>query len=162
MFNMSENHRSLALTSFVVFVLLSTIIAIVPAVQMQQSVQPLSKAKDLTTQERDGLHTYIAEGCVSCHSQQVRNIEMDKIWGDRPSLPSDYYYSKQRMGIWRQSPSLLGSERTGPDLTNVGKGNQARIGTLFIFTTHALWLKNLLCHPIPGYLKKFGRQTQPT
>src|SRR5699024_7809009 len=46
---------------------------------------------------------------------------MDNVWGDRPSIPSDYYYSKQRLDIWRQSPSLLGSERTGPDLTNVGK-----------------------------------------
>jgi cytochrome c oxidase cbb3-type subunit 2 len=45
---------------------------------------------------------------------------MDAVWGDRPSLPSDYFYSKQRMGIWRQSPSLLGSERTGPDLTDIG------------------------------------------
>ena len=69
MFNMSENHRSLALTSFVMFVLLSTIIAIVPAVQMQQIRSAFVKAqKDLATQERDGLHTYIAEGCVSCHS----------------------------------------------------------------------------------------------
>lgn len=45
---------------------------------------------------------------------------MDKMWGKRPSMPSDFYYTKQRMDIWRQSPSLLGSERTGPDLTNVG------------------------------------------
>lgn len=121
MLNISRNHKSLALTSFIVFVLLSTLIAIVPATQMQNSVQPLSRAIDLTPQERNGLHTYIEEGCVACHTQQVRNIEMDAIWGDRPSLPSDYYYSKKRMGLWRQSPSLLGSERTGPDLTNVGK-----------------------------------------
>src|SRR5690606_24377296 len=67
-----------------------------------------------------GLHVYISEGCVACHTQQVRNIEMDNVWGKRPSIPSDYYYSKQRMDVWRQSPSLLGSERTGPDLTNIG------------------------------------------
>jgi len=121
MFNLSKNHNSLVSTSFVVFVFLSVFIAIVPAFEMQNSVQPLSKAKDLTKAERAGLHTYIAEGCVACHTQQVRNIEMDEVWGDRPSLPSDYYYSKKRIDIWRQSPSLLGSERTGPDLTNVGK-----------------------------------------
>ncbi|MCG8331224.1 MAG: cytochrome c [Chitinophagales bacterium] len=121
MFNLSKNHQTLALTSFMVFVFLSVLIAVVPAAQMQESVQPLSQAVDLTPQERDGLHTYISEGCVACHTQQVRNIEMDDMWGDRPSLPSDYYYSKQRMSLWQQSPSLLGSERTGPDLTNVGK-----------------------------------------
>src|SRR5699024_11095915 len=48
-------------------------------------------------------------------------IEMDAMWGDRPSIPSDYVYSKKRLDIWRQSPSILGSERTGPDLTNIGK-----------------------------------------
>ncbi|MCB0537954.1 MAG: cytochrome c [Bacteroidetes bacterium] len=154
MFNMSENHRSLALTSFVVFVLLSTIIAIVPAVQMQQSVQPLSKAKDLATQERDGLHTYIAEGCVSCHSQQVRNIEMDKIWGDRPSLPSDYYYSKQRMGIWRQSPSLLGSERTGPDLTNVGKRQPSQDWHLIHLYNPRIVVKESVMPPYPWLFKE--------
>jgi len=36
-------------------------------------------------------------------------------------MPSDYYYSKERPDLWRRSPSLLGSERTGPDLTNVGQ-----------------------------------------
>src|SRR3546814_520639 len=70
--------------------------------------------------EMKGLRVYIAEGCVACHTQQVRSIEMDKTWGDRPSIPSDYYYSKQRLDLWRQSPSLLGSERTGPDLSNIG------------------------------------------
>jgi cytochrome c oxidase cbb3-type subunit 2 len=58
---------------------------------------------------------------MACHTQQVRNIEMDNVWGDRPSIPSDYFYSKKRLDVWRQSPSLLGSERTGPDLTNIGK-----------------------------------------
>jgi len=46
---------------------------------------------------------------------------MDEMWGGRPSLPSDYYYSKQRQSFWQQTPSLLGSERTGPDLTDVGR-----------------------------------------
>ena len=121
MLNLSNNHESLALTAFTVFFILSVLIAVVPAVQMQDSVRPLPRAEDLTAEERAGLYTYISEGCVACHTQQVRNIEMDAVWGDRPSLPSDYYYSKQRIDFWRQAPSILGSERTGPDLTNVGK-----------------------------------------
>jgi len=51
---------------------------------------------------------------------------MDKIWGQRPSMASDYFFSKARMDVWRQSPSLLGSERTGPDLTNVGQRKPAQ------------------------------------
>src|SRR3546814_12636951 len=74
---------------------------------------PLPGQQPLTELEMKGLRVYIAEGCVACHTQQVRSIEMDKTWGDRPSIPSDYYYSKQRLDLWRQSPSLLGSERTG-------------------------------------------------
>lgn len=119
MFNLHKDHRTLVTISFVVFVLLSLFIAVVPAYQMQD-VSPLPNQAELTESELKGLNIYISEGCVACHTQQVRNIEMDKMWGDRPSIPSDYYYSKSRMDIWRQSPSLLGSERTGPDLTNVG------------------------------------------
>lgn len=103
-----------------IFLALSTLIAVVPAYQMQ-ATQPLPSMKNYTEDEMAGLHVYTAENCVACHTQQVRNIEMDEVWGDRPSMASDYYYSKQRLDVWRQSPSLLGSERTGPDLSNVGQ-----------------------------------------
>lgn len=120
MLNFHKNHRSLVTTSLLVFAGLSVIVAILPAYQMQET-QPLPSMEPLTAQEMKGLKIYTAENCMSCHTQQVRNIEMDKIWGERPSMASDYYYSKKRMDTWRQSPSVLGSERTGPDLTNVGK-----------------------------------------
>jgi len=119
MLNLHKNHYNLVLLAFSVFVALSIGVAIMPAYHME-GYQPIPGQKDLTAQERRGLDIYISEGCVGCHTQQVRNIEMDKTWGERPSLASDYYYSKQRMDVWRQSPSLLGSERTGPDLTDIG------------------------------------------
>lgn len=119
MLNFHKEHRNLVLTAGGVFIALSTLIAILPAVQMQRT-EPIPDEKPLTANEREGLHVYVAENCMACHTQQVRNIEMDKVWGNRPSIPSDYYYSKKRMDFWRQSPSVLGSERTGPDLTNIG------------------------------------------
>ncbi len=119
MFNFHKDHRKLVITALLVFVFLSTIIAIVPSFQMQNT-EPLPNQKELSEEAIKGLQVYISEGCVACHTQQVRNIEMDKVWGSRPSMPSDYYYSKKRMNTWQQSPSLLGSERTGPDLTNIG------------------------------------------
>src|SRR5690606_38881994 len=122
MFDMHKNHRNLVNTAIFVFLTLSTLIAIIPAYQMQ-SVKPLPTMKDMTKEERHGLGTYVSEGCVACHTQQVRNIEMDNVWGNRPSIPADYYYSKRRLDGWRQSPSLLGSERTGPDLTSIGQRN---------------------------------------
>lgn len=125
MFNFHKNHKNLVTAAFLGFVTLSIVIAILPALQMQAS-QALPEQNALNESERRGLEIFVAENCMACHTQQVRNIEMDKVWGERPSIPSDYYYSKQRLDFWRQSPSLLGSERTGPDLTNVGKRQPAK------------------------------------
>jgi cytochrome c oxidase cbb3-type subunit 2 len=120
-FNFHKNHKELLLTIFVMYALLSFFIAVVPAFVVEADNGPLPKEKDLTDQQRRGMAVFISNGCVACHTQQVRNIEMDKMWGARPSIPSDYFYSKERMNTWQQSPSILGSERTGPDLTNVGE-----------------------------------------
>ncbi|MGA8854669.1 MAG: cbb3-type cytochrome c oxidase subunit II [Christiangramia sp.] len=119
MLNFHKEHKNLVLTALIIFVALSILVAIVPAYQMQATI-PIPSQKPLTSQEEKGLRVYVSENCVACHTQQVRGIEMDNMWGDRPSLPSDYYYSKQRLDVWRQSPSVLGSERTGPDLTSIG------------------------------------------
>lgn len=120
MFNFHKNHQLLIGTAVMGFLTLSVLIAIIPAYQMQET-EPLPDQLAFSEPEMEGLKLYVAEGCVACHTQQVRNIEMDKVWGNRPSMPSDYFYSKQRLDVWRQSPSLLGSERTGPDLSNVGQ-----------------------------------------
>ena len=119
MLNFHKEHKNLVLTAGGVFIALSTLVAIFPAFQMQ-GTEPLPDEQPLTVNEREGLNVYVSENCMACHTQQVRNIEMDKMWGSRPSIPSDYYYSKKRLDFWRQSPSVLGSERTGPDLTNIG------------------------------------------
>lgn len=120
MFNFHKDHKKLVIVALSVFVILSIFISVVPASNLQY-VQPFPTDEALTEAERAGLNVYVQENCVACHTQQVRGIEMDEMWGDRPSLPSDYYYTKKRLDVWRQSPSLLGSERTGPDLTNIGK-----------------------------------------
>jgi cytochrome c oxidase cbb3-type subunit 2 len=66
--------------------------------------------------ELRGRQVYIENGCVYCHSQQVRDpaftTDMDRGWGSRPNVPSDYYFDR---------PHLLGTMRTGPDLINVGQ-----------------------------------------
>jgi cytochrome c oxidase cbb3-type subunit 2 len=62
---------------------------------------------------------FIANGCVACHTQQVRNVEMDKPWGSRPGVAADYALN-HRTDFWRNTATLMGTERTGPDLTNIG------------------------------------------
>ena len=119
MLNFHKEHKTLVFTAGGVFIALSILIAILPAFAMQRT-EPIPDEQPLSANEREGLHVYVSENCMACHTQQVRNIEMDKVWGSRPSIPSDYFYSKKRLDVWRQSPSVLGSERTGPDLTNIG------------------------------------------
>lgn len=120
MFNFHKDHKMLVGVALGVFVILSLFVSVIPAADLQY-VQPLPTDDPMTQMERQGLSVYVSENCMACHTQQVRNIEMDKVWGERPSIPSDYYYGKQRQDFWRQSPSVLGSERTGPDLTNIGQ-----------------------------------------
>lgn len=64
----------------------------------------------LTPIEAEGRDVYIANGCSYCHTQQVRPLPQDQPFG-RPSVRGDFAY---------QTPQLLGSERTGPDLANIG------------------------------------------
>ena len=63
-----------------------------------------------------GRQVYTANGCIYCHSQQVRpehqGSDIARGWGQRRSVPRDYIYDK---------PHLFGTMRTGPDLTNVGR-----------------------------------------
>ena len=119
---MNEFHhdaRWLFGTSAGVFIGLTAIIAVIPALSSQSRQAPLPADDPLTDEERRGLTVYTDEGCAYCHTQQVRPIEVDASLG-RPSVGADYARLR-RPGIWRQTPAVLGSERTGPDLTNVGR-----------------------------------------
>jgi cytochrome c oxidase cbb3-type subunit II len=64
-----------------------------------------------------GRAVYVAEGCSYCHTQQVRPLEQDRVWG-RPSAAGDYAYD---------TPQLLGTERTGPDLANVAARQPSKV-----------------------------------
>ncbi len=151
-----KDHKKLVITAFAVYVLLSVIIAVAPAVEMK-NVQPLPTQPPLSEIELKGLKMFVKENCMACHTQQVRNIEMDKVWGDRPSMPSDYYYSKQRLGFWQQSASLLGSERTGPDLTNAGKRQPGKEWHLLHFYNPRIVVKESI---MPAYPWLYEEKTE--
>jgi cytochrome c oxidase cbb3-type subunit II len=65
---------------------------------------------------RQGAEHYRSLGCNYCHTQQVRpagfGADIERGWGRRRSVARDYIYDK---------PIMLGSSRTGPDLTNIGE-----------------------------------------
>ena len=62
-----------------------------------------------------GAQVYAANGCVYCHTQQVRpdygGSDLERKWGERRSAPRDYIF---------EPIVMLGKMRTGPDLANVG------------------------------------------
>jgi len=64
--------------------------------------------------ERGG-HVYAANGCVYCHSQQVRADyiadDIERKWGNRRSAPRDYIFER---------PVFLGKMRMGQDLADIG------------------------------------------
>lgn len=114
-----NNHKNLFISAAALFVLLTLFVAIIPALDNQKRNAPLPNAEPLSEAAKKGKEIYIANGCVACHTQQVRNVEMDKVWGSRPSVASDYAGIK-RQDFWRNTATLMGTERTGPDLMDVG------------------------------------------
>ncbi len=115
--NFHENHRLLFGIVLCGFIFLTFVIAISPAFWVQDHTDPLPGSRELSAEEKQGLAIYVAEGCPYCHTQQVRPLALDKPYG-RPSAPGDYARLRPQ-DIWRMTPALLGTERTGPDLSNV-------------------------------------------
>jgi cytochrome c oxidase cbb3-type subunit 2 len=94
--------------STLIYFVLALLMAVIPGFVLSQT-PPGPGVKPLTPIEAEGRDVYVANGCSYCHTQQVRPLAEDKVFG-RPSAAGDYAY---------QTPELLGSERTGPDLSNV-------------------------------------------
>lgn len=115
-----KNHRLLFGTVVAVFVVLTVIIAVWPAFWVQANNEPLPGNEPLSAKERRGMGVYVSEGCVYCHTQQVRPLPQDTSRYGRASAPGDYARLRPT-NVWRQTPSILGTERTGPDLSNIGQ-----------------------------------------
>ena len=104
-----------ALGSFAIMASAITILVVIPKIMLRQ-VEPMPELAPYTEQQLRGRQVYIANGCIYCHSQQIRDpsftTDVDRGWGSRPTVPEDYVYDR---------PHLLGTMRTGPDLINIGQ-----------------------------------------
>lgn len=93
--------------------------------------QPLSGLAD------QGRLVYQDLGCVTCHTQQVRQegfgSDLARKWGERGSYARDYI---------RDQSVLIGQNRLGPDLRNVG----SRLGDAKP-AEYAEWFYRLLSAP---------------
>ncbi len=104
-----------------VFALSFAVLAMAPAIQLN-GLQPTVDEDtgdiypiDTSGVGAEGSAVYVSQGCVACHTEQVRGAgdgaDLDRGWGLRRSVARDYIYDK---------PVLLGSMRFGPDLANIG------------------------------------------
>ncbi len=76
--------------------------------------EPSNIARPLTATEEEGRQIYMSNGCMYCHSQYVRPQDWTSAGGSkalRVAQAGDYVFQKT---------VLLGTERTGPDLSQEG------------------------------------------
>jgi cbb3-type cytochrome c oxidase subunit II len=103
------NHRAIVAAASIVFFVLTLVMAILPALR-EQAFSASAVATPRDSQAERGRHVFMREGCGFCHTQFVRDLPMDRPYG-RPSRPGDYV---------GENPPMLGTQRTGPDLADVG------------------------------------------
>ena len=94
--------------SLILFVAVLIIAVILPWTTISE--QPSNIFRPRTALEEEGRNIYIANGCSYCHTQFVRNIDWD-LGAERVAQSGDYV---------KDQPHLLGTERTGPDLSQEG------------------------------------------
>lgn len=108
-----ENEVKLLSGAMVTLALATTVLVVIPYLQLSD-LKPAAGLNPYTSAQLRGRDQYVKNGCVYCHSQQPRDKaqapDAQRGWG-RASVAADYYYD---------SPHLLGTMRTGPDLFNIG------------------------------------------
>lgn len=103
-----------AFALFAVGAILTTVVPPMVDKTLWSSEQPVH---EYTAQELRGIAIYKREGCVYCHTQQIRRLDSDqRRYGWRlvdapPSESWEYVNDKNH---------FLGTKRTGPDLARVG------------------------------------------
>ena len=112
-----KNFIILALGAFLLFSVGGVITTIVPPLVDPAFYKTDKEVHTYSAQEERGIKLYLENGCVYCHTQQVRKLRADmERYGwrlvDAPASES-WEYVKQRT-------NFLGTKRTGPDLARVG------------------------------------------
>jgi cytochrome c oxidase cbb3-type subunit 2 len=120
--------RTFLLIAGGIYVLLVVGVAILPAAQLHLQYPPDDEAwtSDLV---RRGREIYQSQGCVYCHTQQLRGDERLAVIEDDGTVRVPMLRPDAGFGLARparaedyrnDSPPFMGTQRTGPDLTNVG------------------------------------------
>jgi cytochrome c oxidase cbb3-type subunit 2 len=106
--NFHTSHQAVVGFAFFGYLALTLLIAILPATSVQNTPGLPGVAARSALAEQ-GRAIYLREGCGYCHTQLVRDLPLDRPYG-RATVAGDYA---------NEDPPLPGTERTGPDLSNV-------------------------------------------
>jgi cytochrome c oxidase cbb3-type subunit 2 len=123
-FDIHTNHRLFFGIAFGTYLVLTLLVAILPAAQMTAAWRPGPVPQEPLVLR--GRAVYQAEGCWNCHTQQIRGDERlprdesghvpvlsaDRRFGLDAPTTAEFYVS--------DAPPFLGTQRTGPDLTAAG------------------------------------------
>jgi cytochrome c oxidase cbb3-type subunit 2 len=106
-----------------IFASLTAAVAVVPALAQREEAAALPRAP-VDPEVARGRAIYVSEGCSYCHTQQVRvdNRLRAEEGKPVPPIPQDARYGPASVAedYAHEDAPLLGTERTGPDLMNVG------------------------------------------
>jgi cytochrome c oxidase cbb3-type subunit 2 len=133
-----------------VFGALSFLIALRPALDLNAAAATAAANPDPAVMR--GRALYLAEGCGYCHSQFVRPLFIDAAYG-RPSQVADYAAA---------APPLLGTERTGPDLSNVGVRQPSVMWNLLHLYNPRSMVPDSIMPGFPWYFDVIARERAPT
>ena len=98
--------------SLFILIAVVSVVIILPYADTSKTI-PSDLFRTRTAMEEKGRALYISNGCVYCHTQSIRSVD----WGlgaERIAQAGDYL---------KDYPILLGSQRTGPDLSQEGGGH---------------------------------------
>jgi cytochrome c oxidase cbb3-type subunit 2 len=95
----------------IVVVSIAGLVQIVPLFFQHSTTQPSPGVVPFSALSLAGRDIYQREGCVGCHSQQIRTLRSETERYGPYSLAGESVYDH---------PFLWGSKRTGPDLARVG------------------------------------------
>ncbi|SMN02058.1 Cytochrome c oxidase subunit CcoO [uncultured Candidatus Thioglobus sp.] len=106
-----ESNSALLIFGILVVTSIGGFVQIVPNLFDKSLHQGTENVKPYTALQLTGRDIYIREGCVGCHSQQVRPLVAEVMRYGEKSVSGEHIYDR---------PFLWGSKRTGPDLARLG------------------------------------------
>ncbi len=106
-----EKNVGLLIILSILVISFSGLVQIIPLYFQHSTTQPAEGVQPYDPLALIGRDIYIREGCVGCHSQQIRMLSSEVQRYGPYSLAGESVYD---------FPFLWGSKRTGPDLARVG------------------------------------------